>query len=152
MEKMDNSGIELSPKEYAELSCSSMEITLFTVTPGSLAETEISVTNRSEKHVCIQDYHQRLDGCQVEIKCRKPFVNKTICVHSMLWGVREGSWYESAVMSMIVSMKPANVDAILSSPIHIKKYQESSSLSVQLSLGLKFNLTVWKSLSSSMRR
>lgn len=57
MEKMDNSGIELSPKEYAELSCSSMEITLFTVTPGSLAETEISVTNRSEKHVCIQDYH-----------------------------------------------------------------------------------------------
>ena len=29
MEKMDNSGIELSPKEYAELSCSSMEITLY---------------------------------------------------------------------------------------------------------------------------
>lgn len=57
MEKLDNSGIELLPKEYAELSCSSMEITLITVTPGSLAETEISVTNMSEKHVCIQDYH-----------------------------------------------------------------------------------------------
>ena len=55
-------------------------------------------------------------------------------------------------MSMLVSMKPANVDAMLSSPIHIKKYQESSSLLVQFSLGLKFNLTVWKSLSSSMRR
>lgn len=57
MEKLDNSGIELSPKEYAELSCNSLEITLIAVTPGSLAETEISVTNTSEKHVCTHDYH-----------------------------------------------------------------------------------------------
>lgn len=53
---------------------------------------------------------------------------------------------------MIVSMKAANVDAILSSPAHLKKFQETFSSSVHLSLGLKSNLTVSKFLHSSMRR
>lgn len=56
MEKLDTNGIELSPKDYAELSSSYLKITLTTVTPGSPAETEISVTNRSEKHVHIQNW------------------------------------------------------------------------------------------------
>lgn len=52
---MSNSGIELLPNDCAELLSMITKPALIAVTPGSSAETVITVTNKSGKHVRLRN-------------------------------------------------------------------------------------------------